>query len=126
MKKVTIFALVAILSFGMLVLPAFAEEAKDTKETNETTEFLLSETEKPTYRGTGKGEAMLADLIFLRPVGFASIGVGFVATIVGLPFSIIANNTREVGDAMLGETMNYTFVRPLGDNYQPLPLSEQQ
>lgn len=118
MKKVAIFVLIAVLSCGMFSLPAIAEEAVDDN--------IALGTEEVTYRGTGKGEAMLFDLIFLRPVGFASIGVGFVGTIAALPFSIIANNTREVGDAMLGETMNYTFVRPLGDNYQPVPLTQQK
>ncbi len=115
MKKVTVFMLVAILSCGMFALPVFAEDAINGKD-------AVIETEKVTYRATGKGDAMLFDLVFLRPVGIASIALGFAGTVVALPFSIIANNTREVGDAMLGETTNYTFVRPLGDNYQPTSL----
>ncbi len=99
MKKVAIFILVAAFSLGLFALPAFAGD----------------DMEKPDYRGTGKGDAMLFDLIVLRPLGIASIGLGFAATVVALPFSIIANNTREVGDAMLTETTNYTFVRPLGE-----------
>jgi hypothetical protein len=44
---------------------------------------------------------------------------------VALPFSIIANNTREVGDAMLTETMNYTFVRPLGEVFEPASMLDR-
>jgi len=53
------------------------------------------------------------------------MGVGFAATIAALPFSIIANNTREVGDAMLGETTNYTFVRPLGEVFEPASMLDR-
>lgn len=102
MKKAVILIMLAAFSCGFFVFPAFAED----------------DMEKPDYRATGNGDAMLVDLILLRPLGLASIGFGFAATVVGLPFSIIANNTREVGDAMLTETTNYTFVRPLGDIFQ--------
>lgn len=94
---------------GFFVIPAFAED----------------EMEQTSWRGTGKGEAMLFDLILLRPIGLASMGVGFAATIAALPFSIIANNTREVGDAMLGETTNYTFVRPLGEVFEPAAMLDR-
>ena len=103
MKKVALIVLVAALSCGVFAFPALAED----------------EFEKPNYTGSGKGDAMLFDLILLRPLGLASVGFGFAGTIVAFPFSVIANNSREVGEAMLGETLNYTFVRPLGDVFQP-------
>ncbi len=92
--------MIAAFSLGFFIIPAFAEE-----------EFV----EKPNYWASGKGDAMLFDLILLRPVGVASIVVGFTATIAGFPFSVIGNNSREVGDALLGEPVNFTFVRPLGE-----------
>ncbi len=109
MKKVAIILMIAALSCGLFVLPAFAED----------------ESEQRSWRGTGKGEAMFFDLVLLRPIGIASVGVGFAATIAALPFSVIANNTREVGDAMLTETMNYTFVRPLGEVFEPASLLDR-
>lgn len=103
--------MMVVLSCGFFVIPAFAQDMTDP--------------DKVTYRGTGKGEAMLFDLIFLRPVGLAASVVGFSGVLVSLPFSVLANNTREVGEAMYIEPINYTFVRPLGDNYQPQSLLGQ-
>lgn len=100
--------MIAVLLCGFIVIPAFAQDA--------------FETEKPSYRGTGKGEAMLFDLVFLRPAGLAASVLGFGGVIVSLPFSITANNTREVGEAMYLEPIAYTFVRPLGDIYQPASM----
>lgn len=109
MKKVAIFIMVAAFSCGFFALPVFAGD----------------DIERPSYKGTGKGEAMLFDLILLRPIGLASVTVGFAATFVAFPFSIMANNTREVGDAMLGETTNYTFVRPLGEVFEPAAMLDR-
>ncbi|OPY03584.1 MAG: hypothetical protein A4E60_00249 [Syntrophorhabdus sp. PtaB.Bin047] len=109
MKKVAIFIMIAAFSCGLFVLPAFAGD----------------DSEERSWRGTGKGEAMFFDLVLLRPIGVASVAVGFAATIAALPFSIIANNTREVGDAMLTETMNYTFVRPLGEVFEPASMLDR-
>jgi len=108
MKTVAIFMIIVAFFCGFFVVPAFAEDQSER-----------------SWRGTGKGEAMFFDLVFLRPVGMASVGVGFAATIAALPFSIIANNTREVGDAMLTETMNYTFVRPLGEVFEPASMLDR-
>lgn len=97
--------MVAAFSLGFFVIPAFAMD----------NEYI----ERPNYWSSNRGDAMLYDLIILRPVGLAAMGVGFAATIVGLPFSIIGNNTREVGDALIGEPTNFTFVRPLGEIFPP-------
>lgn len=109
MKKAAIFIMIAAFSCGLFVLPAFAGD----------------DFEERSWRGTGKGEAMFFDLVLLRPIGIASMGVGFAATIAALPFSIIANNTREVGDALLGETTNYTFMRPLGEVFEPASMLDR-
>lgn len=101
--------MIAAFSCGLFVLPAFAGD----------------DLEERSWRGTGKGEAMFFDLVLLRPIGIASMGVGFAATIAALPFSIIANNTREVGDALLGETTNYTFMRPLGEVFEPASMLDR-
>ena len=97
MKKKMIFVLVTLLIFGIIVPSVYCQE-----------------TEKPTYKGSGKGEAILYDLFFLRPLSLLSCGVGFAATIVGAPFIVGKENAREVGDALLNEPGNYTVIRPLG------------
>ncbi len=100
--------MVTAFSLGLFATPGFAmDESQDV--------YI----EKPNYWSTNKGDAMLYDLILLRPVGFASLIVGFAGTIVGLPFSVIGNNTREVGEALIGEPGKFTFVRPLGEIFPP-------
>lgn len=99
MKKVAIFAFITIFTLGFFVIPSYAQDMS----------------EAPDYRSTQKGDAMLFDLILLRPLGLASVGIGFAATIISFPFAVMGGNTREVGDALLGEPMRYTFVRPMGE-----------
>lgn len=108
MKTTAIFIMIAAFSLGFFVVPSFAMD-----------EYADVYTEKPDYWSTNKADAILYDLVLLRPVGLASVIVGFAGTIVGLPFSLIGNNTREVGDALIGETGKFTFVRPLGDVFPP-------
>lgn len=107
--------MIAAFSLGFFVTPSFAMDEY-------TTDMY---TEKPNYWSTNKADALLFDLVLLRPIGIASIGVGFAATIAALPFSIIGNNTREVGDALLGETGKFTFVRPLGEVFPPHELLDR-
>ena len=100
--------MIAAFSLGFFVIPAFSmDEGKDAY------------VEKPNYWSNNKGEAMLFDLILLRPIGLAAVTVGLAATIVGLPLSITGNYTREAGDALLGEPAGFTFIRPLGEVFPP-------
>ena len=108
MKTTAIFIMIAAFSLGCFGIPAFAMD-----------EYGNEYIEKPNYWSSNKADAILFDLVLLRPVGFASLVVGVAGTIVGLPFSIIGNNTREVGEAMIGETARFTFVRPLGEVFPP-------
>lgn len=108
MKKTAIFLMIAFFTLGLFINPVLSmDESKDTY------------VEKPNYWSTSKGDAMLFDLILLRPIGFAATTVGFAATIVGLPWSISGNYTREAGDALLGEPVGFTFIRPLGEVFPP-------
>jgi hypothetical protein len=97
MKKKMIFVLVTLLIFGIIAPSVYCQE-----------------TEKPNYRGTGKGEAILFDLFFLRPIGIISCGLGFATTLIGAPFIAGRANAREIGDALLTEPGNFTVIRPLG------------
>ena len=97
MKKKILFVLITIILLGIIAPSAYCQE-----------------TEKTSYRGTGKGEAMLFDLIFLRPLGIASCAIGFAGTIASLPLTIPNNNAEEVANALVTEPVSYTFIRPLG------------
>jgi hypothetical protein len=63
-------------------------------------------------RGT---EAMLADLVLLRPLGLAAFIAGTGFYIVSWPFSAPAGNSEEVMKKFMADPANFTFSRPLGD-----------
>ncbi|HEX2965352.1 MAG TPA: hypothetical protein VHO84_06185 [Syntrophorhabdaceae bacterium] len=96
MKTLIVSALVTMLALGMAVPSVYSMDDGES------------------YKASGKGDAILFDLIFLRPLGIISCGVGFATTLVGAPFIVGRDNARDVGDALLNEPGNYTFWRPLG------------
>jgi hypothetical protein len=55
-----------------------------------------------------------ADVLILRPVGIIMIPVTGLIYVLGLPFALAAGNEREVYQSLLGDTIAYTFHRPLG------------
>lgn len=97
MKKITVLLIVTLLVFGIIVPSVYCQESEEV-----------------SYKGSGKGEAILFDLFFLRPLGIISCGVGLGAAIVGAPFIVGRENAREVGDALLNEAGNFAIIRPLG------------
>jgi hypothetical protein len=100
MKKTILFTLTALLIIGILVPSVYCQES-----------------EERSFKGTGRGDAILADFIFLRPLGIASCGIGLVATIVSAPFLCCRGNGdygREVVGALLAEPGGFTVIRPLG------------
>lgn len=97
MKKITVFIIVVLLVFGIIIPSVYCQE-----------------TEEVSYKESGKGEAMLFDLFILRPLGLISCGIGLGAVIIGAPFIAGRENAREVGDALLNEAGNFAVIRPLG------------
>ena len=59
-------------------------------------------------------EAILFDLVVLRPLGLAATALGVVAFVVALPFTLPTKSTKEVGQKLVADPVKYTFVRPLG------------
>lgn len=60
------------------------------------------------------GEMIIADVLFLRPVGFAGMIVGAVGALLAWPFAAATNSCDTVCRALLIRPYEYTFVRPLG------------
>ena len=61
------------------------------------------------------GGMMLADFIFVRPIGIAATAIGSIFYVVSLPFSLLGENPGEAGIALVKEPAAYTFRRPLGE-----------
>ncbi|MBW1841168.1 MAG: hypothetical protein JRF27_01460 [Deltaproteobacteria bacterium] len=62
-----------------------------------------------------KPEAMIADLVFVRPLGIVAFGAGVALWIVSLPFTLTGGNSAQAAETLVNEPFRYTFARPLGD-----------
>lgn len=63
------------------------------------------------------GEAMVVDLLIVRPFSFAALVFGAAVSIVATPFALASRTTPEVYGRLLGEPYDYTFCRPLGAGF---------
>lgn len=70
--------------------------------------------EKAASKDIGSGP-MIADLVFLRPLGVVATAVGAGLFVVSLPFTILGGNTAQAGEVFFNEPLKFTFGRPLGD-----------
>jgi len=58
--------------------------------------------------------AVVADILVLKPLGFAGTVLGSAAFVVSLPVTLPTHNVDKVEKTLVGEPYNYTFERPLG------------
>ncbi len=97
MKKITFYALLTILIFGIAVTPGYCQDM-----------------EKKSYKATGRAEAYIIDLLVTRPIGIAAFGLGCAGLIATAPFAMMSGSGQQAFDAFIREPAEYTFVRPLG------------
>lgn len=62
----------------------------------------------------GSAEAMIGDLLILRPIGIAVTALGAAVFIVSLPFSVLGGNTKDAFHELVVDPARFTFNRPLG------------
>lgn len=94
-KKLLVLVMVAALVCTTTGFPAFAQDQ--------------------TRDGEGpSAEAMIADFLILRPLGFAAFLVGTAFFIVSLPFSWPGGNAGEARHHLMEKPASFTFARPLG------------
>lgn len=55
-----------------------------------------------------------ADALILRPVGLIMIPVMGLVYCLSYPFAKLAGNEQETYQSVLGDTIDYTFHRPIG------------
>ena len=60
------------------------------------------------------GGVILADLVMVRPLGFAALVIGTAASIVATPFALASGSTGQVYDKLVAEPYRFTVCRPLG------------
>ena len=109
MNKSNIVRIVVALMLALsLVAPVYGQQQLYESETI------------PEPREGPSGEAIIADVIFLRPVGIVAMVVGFVGAIIAYPFAAASNSTDRVTQKLIVEPFEYTFGRPIGDtDYEP-------
>ena len=74
--------------------------------------------DRPADRQQGSGDRgtdMVLDLLLLRPLGLLVTGVGSVAFVVSLPFTLPSGSAGAAACELVREPLAYTFSRPLGD-----------
>ncbi len=59
--------------------------------------------------------SVITDMLLLRPVGIASLGVGTAMYIVALPFSLITRSHGTTFKVLVKEPFEFVFVRPVGE-----------
>jgi len=64
---------------------------------------------------TPSSGAIAADIVLLRPLGFAGTILGTALFVVGLPFEAISGDVSGPAKRLVVEPAKFTFSRPLGD-----------
>jgi hypothetical protein len=59
-------------------------------------------------------EAMMADMVLLRPLGIAATAIGTVFFVASLPFSAPGGNAKGAFEKLVAEPAGFAFARPLG------------
>lgn len=57
---------------------------------------------------------IISDVLIVRPVSIVATVVGSVVFVVALPFSIPSGSVGVVGQRLVADPFNYTFVRTVG------------
>lgn len=78
---------------------------------------LLFATASPAARAfeDGSFEAVSADIIVVRPLGFVATVLGSALFLVSLPVAAISGSTEETAEALVYTPGRLTFTRPLGE-----------
>lgn len=61
------------------------------------------------------GGKMLADAFIVRPISLAGSIVGAAVFLVTLPFTLVTQSAGEAAKTLVGDPLEYTFNRPLGE-----------
>jgi len=74
---------------------------------------VLAYDQEQSRRDPSSGE-MFVDALFGRPLGLLAMGLGTVAFVVSLPFTIPSHSTGEAAKTLIQQPTTHTFKRPLG------------
>jgi hypothetical protein len=109
MKRILSLLVIAILLLSSITItPCRAQESGPSSPLSTTVESPRPSSQAPP------GELMIADVLIMRPLGFAAIILGLVGAVVAFPFAAITNSQDAVCRALVERPFQYTFQRPVG------------
>jgi diacylglycerol kinase len=76
---------------------------------------LFAFTATLSFAADNQDQAMIGDILILRPLGLLATAVGAIVQGIGLPVSLLGGNAKEAGDTLVVAPAKFTFVRPVGD-----------
>ena len=61
------------------------------------------------------GEAVVVDVLIVRPFSLAALVIGSAISVVALPFALASGTTGTMYNRLVVEPYSYAVCRPLGD-----------
>jgi len=104
-------ALSVVIAFSVTILGGCAHKLPPLEE---PTQKSSNPNPPDKFEIQGSAEAMIGDLLIIRPIGIAVTAVGTVVFIVSLPFSVPGGNTKDAFQRLVVDPAKFTFKRPLG------------
>lgn len=77
--------------------------------------FALIASAAPALANEPTDATIVPDVLLVRPAGLAAIVLGSVLFVVALPVAIPTGSIGKVGQRLVLDPVEYTFVRPIGD-----------
>jgi hypothetical protein len=109
MLRYIVNSCLVVILIVSLVTPVSLVAADETYTSTSQTGTSVGEVEQEVT-----GEAMLADLVFLRPAGFVGLVLGTATFVASLIFTVPMQQVGEASRKLVVEPAKYTFARPLG------------
>jgi hypothetical protein len=63
------------------------------------------------------GEAMVADVLVVRPISIVALAFGAAMSVIATPFALASGTAPEVYGRLLGDPYYFAFCRPLGVDF---------
>ncbi|WDN88115.1 hypothetical protein BuS5_01083 [Desulfosarcina sp. BuS5] len=79
-----------------------------------TSSTSIAENQHSTSLDDGNAAAMIADFIFVRPLGNVAIATGAAFFTISMPFSALGGNFKQSVRKLVVEPFKFTWIRPLG------------
>lgn len=58
---------------------------------------------------------IIPDVLLARPLGLTAIVLGSVLFVIALPVAIPSRSVKKVGQRLVADPVEFTFIRPVGD-----------